>query len=176
MGAREVVTIAAISYVKACTGLGNGNVIPGNIGGPRPTLPYVTVLLRQSADKIDAEPITYIEDDAPYEKMRTYNSYTMSVQAFGPGCVDILEKVRKGWSSMTRIAENEENNIQIQSVGGVQDLSAYLQTGFEDRALLEIVVGYADESVGEELVPLESITLDIEMVGRDPDEQIVEIE
>ena len=161
MGIREDITDNVSAFIRRVTGLSTGNVIPANVGGPRPTLPYVTVLIVSQVDGYQPYQQQKLVDDEPVEVIESDNSYRVSVQAFGDDAFGILETVRHGSSSEDAIRFNTENGIQIQDVGAVVDGSIYLQTSFEDRAILDIIVGYKSRSYMAAVVPVEEVAADI---------------
>lgn len=119
---------------------------------PRPCEPYVTLNLIIPSLKTGHDSWRYLSgDDYCIGGQRTL---TLSVIAYGP---DIKDQVPQGILSAQQIImdlrdslenplvllELRRNGLAVHNEPVVNDISALLETGFQDRANMDIVLGFA---------------------------------
>lgn len=130
---------------------------PGN-PSPRPNSKYLTL-------KISAGPIKVgLEDDKRYnttsEKFDLVGErrYTASIQAFKAEVTDILESISSGLDDLNAKLYFDEKGIVIENRGNVLDISSLIETGFEDRASLDVTFR-AINIQSAEITPLEKVDI-----------------
>jgi hypothetical protein len=112
-----------------------------NVNGPRPPKPYITLklitgpLVKGSFDEIRPVPGKPTRSTLSGERQ-----YTMNLISYGEGGVDALDLIQTLMDSPSiRTKFKSDADISIVNRGGITDISALLETGFEVRATLDVV-------------------------------------
>lgn len=134
---------------------------------------YVMALTGTVAIAAVSADLTLVADAVPVRNIGAIRTATVSVQGFGRQTAAWLERAVLKLRSSAVLAQMEEAGLSVDPMGGVQDLSALLDTAFEGRFSREFFVGYALRTEPEILVPLatvETITgSEFEATGGAPD-------
>ncbi len=123
-------------------------VIIGQQAKPRPASPYATVIIGapRAIGYDDAGALT--DPGAPAyasRAMRGDRILTASVQIFGAGAMDYARQASNALNKITIRDALATAGIAPVDNGTVTDLTALLETEFEDRAGLEVEFVFADE-------------------------------
>ena len=119
---------------------------------PRPCEPYVTLNLTTVSVKTGHDSWQYISgDDFRIGGQRTL---TLSVIAYGPNLEEQMnQEIKSAQQICTDLRDSLENPLVLEKLRKnglavhneptVQDISALLESGFQDRANVDITFGYA---------------------------------
>ena len=151
------------AFVAAGSGLATDHVIPGNDRGPRPGMPYASLLL--SDDPRLAYPVRYQQ---PGDEMTTTVSYrraAYSLQFYRDGAVDLARAFLRFAESEIGLTVAEDGILRRDANGdvigaaldggfrvvqtpplSVQRLDEITGDEFEERALVDLLIDYADTS------------------------------
>lgn len=158
MTTRDDLLDALIAWFKVgavaptATALTDQQVIKAR-GGPRPSKPYATIELitfdieRGSDDEVPG--LGAGPGFLPTQQIRGERSASASIQTFG--------SEGAGWLAMAALRLRHESiltllkasGITINTDGGSTNLSALLDTGFEDRFVRQFEIVYMDETAPE---------------------------
>lgn len=72
--------------------------------------------------------------------------FTLSVRVYGPGCMDVSEKIRDSLDLETVRQEFELLGLATEPPDPTQDLSSELESGFEERAGFDVRVHFVSET------------------------------
>lgn len=161
MTTRDDVLAAVIAWFQVAavgptdTALTDQQVIKSR-GRPRPVKPYATVELiafdieRGSDDEVPG--IAGGPGFEPTKQIRGERSATASIQTFGSEGAGWLATaaLRLRHDSILRLLT--ASGITINTAGGSTNLSALLDTGFEDRFVREFEIVYMDETAPEAMI------------------------
>jgi hypothetical protein len=116
-------------------------VIYEESSGPRPPRPYVTLKIIAGPSEKAFDELRPIPAD-PNKKfdLTGIRQYTVSMKAFGEAAHDILSDLQlclEAPDSIEFFIRNED--IAVVSRGPVTDISALLETGFETRAVMDVI-------------------------------------
>lgn len=117
----------------------NSQVVWTEQGAPRPKLPYIGL-------KVIAGPRSYGEDDMRQSSPGVYSiegqrALTVSVQVFGSNAEEISAAIVAAMSKPTALESLAASFVSILSNTAPQNLSAALETKFENRVQFDIVFG-----------------------------------
>lgn len=123
------------------------------------------VILVQGAVLDDPSDLVTITDDQPVERAVSDRRATVSVQGFGDGADAILELVAQRLPLTVPQEKMAELDIAIRIASGPSTIDVPLDSGWEQRLLLELVVDYARSSDRELLTPMEGAAVTHETTG-----------
>ena len=162
-----------LKAAAASSPLTDDQVIPANDDGPRPDLPYIAV-------NVTAPGIVYGVDEQirdldgsgdPQVWMRGIRTATMSVHGYGVEAGDWLADAVLNFDLPSIAAQLDTDGIAVRPIGGVDDVTDLLDTGFEPRYLLEVAVDYALErdDMAESQTPLSQVEVTAAFEGQPSD-------
>lgn len=149
------------------------NIVFAEEKAPRPPeKPFVAIKLISGPSTFGSDHLANVDDDKfAIVGMR---QFTMNLQCFGPGSLDILSRLQTLLDSPTIIEKFiKDAQIAIVDRGTVQDISAGLDTGFERRQNLDIVFNTA-ECVEQTLPVVEKTEIGGTLKKEDGSEQIID--
>ncbi len=125
--------LASEDYISA------SKVIIEPFAGPRPVVPYLSIQSRGPIQSVSLTGShTYSDDDTiVYSQLRTSD---FMIQAFGDEALDWLERARLVLDDPSVQEYLETLGFSINDSGEVVDISALLDTNFEQRFALTITV------------------------------------
>lgn len=145
---REAI-IAAFEDPDGTLALSPGQIIVADVKAPRPPMPYITIkVLTWNSDAGEAvdwhkHTLEGIDDD-PATTTEGYREATVSLNAFGETAIiwieDFVQDARH-WRTTKEILRAAGITINYPQ-GPITDLSALVDTGFENRANRTLTVSY----------------------------------
>lgn len=112
-------------------------IIFANQNAPRPSYPFMTMHILSKEENEHAD-IPRPNDLGVTTISKTKN-FTVSVQSFGPGSLDIMDDLRRTLEKVTVTQDLRSDGIAfIRVVSGVNDLSDTVDTEFEERAGMDV--------------------------------------
>lgn len=127
---------------------GTTPIIWANGNGPRPTIfPYLSLNLiasvkKGSAWKSGVSGVVVIGDDGS-STIRWDVDATVSIQAYGKGGMELLEKIISGFERETSSAALLAAEIALRGEPSVKDLTLVLDEVNEPRYAMDLVFGFA---------------------------------
>lgn len=112
--------------------------------GPRPSkLPYVTIRLDSPTALGGADEQGELDDDGNVE-VRGHRTLTVALDTYGPGALSIMETLQQSLGKVSVLdILSEEYGLAVIDTMPIQNLTALLETEFEERAHMDLIVGYA---------------------------------
>lgn len=119
-------------------------VIYAEHADPRPSKTYATI--RVLNGQIVGQPERTQVDDNGIQKIKHVRYSPLTIQIIGSGAFNLMEILSLDLHSSPTI-ENlyYEKSISIVNISDVLNLTGLLETDFEERCTMDIVVGYANE-------------------------------
>lgn len=115
--------------------------------GPRPKGAYVSMKITPISSTENDEYINQADGSIKQIARKTYN---LSIQAYRDGAFDILEKLKKNLrktsytDKFSMDMRGDDYKMNIGFTNDVADLTAIIETNFEERASLEITLNYGE--------------------------------
>lgn len=172
MAVREDILQGVRSWLMLAATLTDDQVIVANDGGPRPELPYLTVLVLVADIQVgEDEVIRGLSGATPTVKVRGTRRATVSVQAFGAAAEEWLVLARLGLRLPTVQADLLSSGLSIEPQGAPRDISRVLDTGIESRFTwdLDVLYGVESDTETETAAGTVAMTTIFEDVSPDPD-------
>jgi len=144
-GTRETVLQSCRGWLKGSLALTDDQVIPADDKGPRPSIPYLTVkLIAHGLPRGVDEEIRGVDGGgAPTVKIIGQRVSTLSVQGFGGASAEWLELAALRLRRPDVIALCDTLAITVEAEGGIDDVSAMIDTEIEPRYACTFEVSYA---------------------------------
>jgi hypothetical protein len=151
----ETLRQAIREWLVQVTGLADEKVLVLRPGGPRQDLPYMTVRLATMGEKVGQDETVVIEAVGGEAAIRIQGERRSSVELEvygkpwngtdpGDNVEDFLEAVRSGFNDPLNQILADTLGIAVLDVGTTLDVAELLDTDFEERAQLEMTVGYVE--------------------------------
>jgi hypothetical protein len=142
--------------------------------GERPAKPYLTVdLLLYDTPQGEDDEVPSVVGTDPSRIVRGLRAAQLSVQGFGLDTRDWLETAATRLRHDSIKVLHQTLGITVDTDGGVTDLSALLDTGFEDRFVREFAMLYMLESAEETMS--EAATVETTATFTSPSGDLVEV-
>ena len=161
MSVRDDIYAAILAWLQAAPlSLTSAQVIRARQSGdaPRPAEPYLTVLLPVLDVPTSQDwHVETVSGSDPVRQLAGARTGTLSIQGSGGGADEWLADAEL---MLGRHDVNKALNaagVALDRTGGLTDLSAVLDTGFEQRYSAEYTVRYGILSAAETLIPVEEI-------------------
>ena len=146
MTTRAAIESAALTWVAAATG---ATVIFTDQNKPRPATPYLAIKVSGPIAVGHDETRGLTDPGAPAYAEQTYRGdreVSVSVQAFGAGAMDLAR-------AAARALVTETTRVQLATAGlchrgvvpTVNELTALLETDFEERAQFDATLAFAED-------------------------------
>lgn len=133
------------ALVRLCTGIADKDVRPANQDAPAKGN-FATVLIMDSMaaghDDDTWADVAGDPDDKVRETLRGQRTSVASIQFFREGARDLAEKFRTRVALHDALYALQESGIGFISVTPVRNLSAVVNSAWEDRAQLDMVFSY----------------------------------
>lgn len=159
----EEIVQALRAWLMAANSLPDTKVVPAETKMVKVPKAYLTVKLSlndvQTGEDEDVWEIS--GGGAPTTKARGDRSGIASIQGIGAGSSAYLSTAKQSLRLPSIKALVDSKGLTIEPEGGIQDLSALLDTAFEERFLQEFAISYSRETAPEELVEL--VTTEVDM-------------
>jgi hypothetical protein len=108
---------------------------------PRPVIPYVTLFI-SSIVAVNQDWASHASDGTGIVDMKGDRQFTLSIQAYGgTDPLTILENVRSSLQKQTVLDTLRTNGIVFFSSLNLTDISDLIDTEFEKRASLDVLLG-----------------------------------
>lgn len=148
----------------------NATAIFADQAAPRPARPYVTIRLNPQVTEGMFDENLGIDDNG-IATIRGYRTVTVALQSFGPKARDIMS-VLQGSLSKVSIRNHffDGNDLSLINVGEILNLADLLDTEFEERAAMDLMVGFAQE-ITDDVGRIETV----EVTGNEGEPQIIEL-
>jgi len=140
-------------------------VIPADAKGARPPKPYLTVRVSLSDVLVGSDEVFEGLDEDENVVLRTQGirRATISVRGFGDPTGEWLENAVLQIPLPRAQAKLKQLGLSFFSIGGLQDLSDVLGTGFEEQYLREFEAYYSYDSATQTEADLENVEIDIDL-------------
>lgn len=128
---------------------GGWTLIDDHPGAPKPEKPYIVLNFLISGSQVGQDEVVY-EGDGIF-KLRGVRKATCSLLALGLGSEQMLCDLRDSLQLVSVRGLFYENGLAVSSEGSVQDLTKRLVADNEERAVLDLGIGYRssiEEDVG----------------------------
>ena len=139
---RDAIETSIRRFVATASGLPITHVIPGNDGGSAPDGTYATVLLVTATSPGDA----WADETAERGAIRSRTYLTIeaiySIQFFRDGAQDHAQRLRLFSYSSAGILDAERRRFSIIRAEDVRQLDSVVSEEWEERAVLDLVIGY----------------------------------
>ena len=138
-------------------------VIFSDQNAPRPAYPYATIRMN-SIVKIGWDEIREINPQTNIATIGGQRRATISVNYFG---TKPLEEISKAFNSLEKQTVQDQlaaSGIAIQEKNDIQNLTAMLETVFEERSFFDFFIGLAD-NVQDDLGIIETVELTGQLSG-----------
>ena len=145
VNARENLLQGVRAFVKAATSLVDGKVILEGTQGPRPAMPYVSVLGITQGIAVGTDERVYDlggAGGAQRERIRGDRRATVQIMAFGTEASDYIEAIRMATENPTHRAVCNPYGISIARVLTPVGRLAVLGTTFQERVSVDLEVAY----------------------------------
>lgn len=157
MSVRDGIVSAVRAWLKTAAGLTDAQCIKADTDGTRPALPYLVVkcTLADLPDGED-EDVDTVADDAPAVFQAGNREATVSVHGYGAETEDWMQIARAALRRYEIQTVLTAHGVTVHPLGGITDMSAFLDTGTQPRFLMEATVVYGIENEPEpfpELAP-----------------------
>lgn len=119
-------------------------VIYAEQSGPRPSkLPYVTIRLDSPTALGGADEQGELDDDGNVE-IRGHRTMTVSIDIYGESAMSHMEALQISLGKVSVLDSlGEEYGIAVIDSLPIQNLTALLETKYEERAHMDVIIGYA---------------------------------
>lgn len=131
------------------------------VGAPRPPVPFLTLKLIAGPTAVGQDELRYRPESAPAAGDDGYNldgidRGTISIQSFGSGGSDALQKLMRVLDNPILAGQLKQlADIAITDRGGVQNITALMDTGYESRHALDVQFT-SSSSIDSGIEPIES--------------------
>lgn len=154
------------AWMVAGTGLPAGRVIWANQAAPRPQTPFAEINPRMSIRRLGA-----YDEERPTATPGTIARVThlrlgVSCHLYGAGAMDLMERAREYLDTHAARALFEPAGLSVLDRGEVRDITKLLETQYEERAQLDLVIGLATTAT-EDVGFIQ--TVDLTTTVRSPD-------
>ena len=137
---------------------------------PRPTRPYVTIRLNPQVTEGMFDEDLGVDNDG-IATIRGYRTVTVALQSFGPRARDIMNVLQGSLSKESvRSTFFNGNDLSLINTGEILNLTNLLDTEFEERAAMDLMVGFAQE-ITDDVGRIETV----EVTGNEGEPQIIEL-
>ncbi|MDB5849793.1 MAG: Phage-related protein [Rhodoferax sp.] len=130
---------------------------------PQPVKPFMALRLGTSTGPEHEiyEPV----DEAGFQLVRSHREVVLEIQCYGVGAVDLLETLKQRLRWQTTIDVATRLNLAVLDHGGVQNITALLDTAFhEPRGMLEIGIRRLQAST-DDVGLIETVNIDGTITG-----------
>lgn len=140
----EAILQGTRTLLKTLLSLSDDQVVPAREEGPRPDLPYLTVLVIAPDVPVGSSERRHAidVDDFPTEQIWGQRQATVQIDGFGDGALDWLEDFEQELERESSGDLMETVGLSLVSLGGVQNLTRVLDTDWEPRFLREYEAHY----------------------------------
>jgi hypothetical protein len=152
-------------------------VIIADQDGPRPALPYLTVRVLLYDLPVGEDESAVDDADPPTVRQRGQRTGTVSVNAYGTGAEDWLERAVLLLRSPSVAALLLAGGLTIRPEGGISNLSGLRDTGTETRFHRDFAIDYelrGGDDDAEDAVELEQVVHEDHFTGQ-PGERVVTV-
>lgn len=156
---------AVRTWLKTELSITGDQVIPADAKGARPPKPYLTVRVSLSDVQVGGDEVLEGLDGDENVVLRTQGirRATISVRGFGDPTGEWLETAVIRLPLPQAQALLNSLGLSFFSIGGLQDLSEVLGTGFEEQYLREFEAYYRYDSENQTEADLEEVSVDIDL-------------
>lgn len=133
---------ALYTWFKKTSGL--DSVIWADQDGPRPARPYATLRLITGAVKLGGQDNLRVNESGVFY-LNGPREITVSINVMGVSALDILTTARDSLDDPSVIDDLEADGIAIIEDGSPQNITELLETGFEERAQMDLKIGFQAE-------------------------------
>lgn len=123
--------------------LPGGRKVVGWPTAPRPQLPYVTIRISDIVE-IGQDDRGAVDLGTGVQIIYGDRLLTLSVQAFGPGALDLLRKLANSIWKQSVSAVLLDAGLSPMKPGLINDLTGFLETSAEERGHVDMVFGFKD--------------------------------
>ncbi len=123
---------------------------------PRPQKPYATIQL-QSLSMMGQDELRSI-DDSGIATIGGQRKMTIDLNIYGPDALGLMHQAQSSLSKQSVLDAFYESEIAIWNVGDAKDLTALLETNWEERAQMDVFIGFAN-NINDDLGIIEKVDL-----------------
>lgn len=172
MSVHEAILQGVRDLFVTVAGVSDGKVIVAGAKGPRPAKPYWTLRVT-SARAGDLGPAERVDGltggSAPQATMREQREATLSLQGFGTGAAEPLDRFALLMDSPASLTAQETLGLTLMVEGGPNDISQIVDTAEEPRTLLELRARFRQQSDAQALTELTSAEVSVDIIAYDGD-------
>jgi hypothetical protein len=129
-------TVKTTLITWAATNSGLSRVILANQNAPRPTLPYLTILLTPFI--AIGDDYIYPPDVAGVRKIKGNREFTVTINAFGTNAINYLQLLINSLEKPSVLEYLRANGIVFIRKLAINDVTALLETVYEERSICDI--------------------------------------
>ncbi len=150
------------NWIKSVVGTGWTLVWADSLSdsdGPRPTGPYITLKIIAGPQPTGQSELRKNATTGRFD-LCNIGVYTLSIQSFRAGAWAVLRDLQNKMHSplTTETFRTGVANIAIEERGGITDVSALLEAGYERRYAMDVIFT-APENVDSGIGPIEKVTI-----------------
>lgn len=135
---------AVYDWVNSLNLVSPNNIVYEQLNADRPTTPYVSFKIISGPAKIGGrDNVAHITDTS--FNIHGPRRATISIKTYGSESLQIATNINDSTELDSVRSILFGYNIAIWGTGGVSDISALLETGFEERAQMDMIFGLTSE-------------------------------
>ena len=126
-------------------------------------LPYATIRFDTQNSYGIRDEQKQVNDEGIVE-IRGHRSLTVDINMYGSGSIQKMEDLKSSLSKETVLSNlNDKYGIAILDKGAIQNLSTLMETKYEERAQMDVLIGYAT-SIEDEVGIIERVEINEEII------------